>query len=473
MAAGVAALRLLTPDRYDALEATSARLEAGLRAAAAAAGRAGSAHPGRLAPDGLLPPDGATCQPAEEGVRVRPRRVRSLLRGDARCRRASSPRRSSRPGSCPSPTATPRSRRRWPPHAARSRPWRPGLPGRRNWRPAPPGAGTRPRPPPRLPPPAGRRDAGVVHAPGGPVASRISRDPRATLFEVAATPELCAEVTLQPVRRHDVDAAVMFADIMTPVLRHGHRRAPRRGRRPGDRRARSARSPTSSGCGPRSGRGVPARPRRGAFVRRCVPIRPSSASAAARSPSPGTSSRGPSREFALTKSMMLGEPETCGTHSSTSCPDVRRLRRGAGAAGADVIQLFDSWVGALSPSHYRDGSPALGPCSRLAASTCRRSTSAPGPRLLALQEMAGGGDVIGLDWRIPLVRGAQVARPGRPGQPRPRAARPWEVVEESARILARRPAGPATSSTSVTASSRPSPTRSRGSSTSSTSTEPR
>src|SRR6185312_6977937 len=44
---------------------------------------------------------------------------------------------------------------------------------------------------------------------------------RHTFWEVAHTPELCAEVTLQPVRRHDVDAAVMFADIMTPVLGMG------------------------------------------------------------------------------------------------------------------------------------------------------------------------------------------------------------------------------------------------------------
>src|ERR1044071_10438693 len=42
-----------------------------------------------------------------------------------------------------------------------------------------------------------------------------------TLFEVCEQPELCAEVTLQPVRRHDVDAAVMFADIMLPVLAMG------------------------------------------------------------------------------------------------------------------------------------------------------------------------------------------------------------------------------------------------------------
>src|SRR2546430_14895069 len=40
-------------------------------------------------------------------------------------------------------------------------------------------------------------------------------------FEIAETPELCAEVTLQPVRRHGVDAAVLFADIMSPVVGMG------------------------------------------------------------------------------------------------------------------------------------------------------------------------------------------------------------------------------------------------------------
>src|SRR5438270_13116331 len=44
---------------------------------------------------------------------------------------------------------------------------------------------------------------------------------RHAFFEVAGTPELCAEVTLQPVRRHGVDAAVLFADIMSPVLGMG------------------------------------------------------------------------------------------------------------------------------------------------------------------------------------------------------------------------------------------------------------
>src|ERR1043166_1928685 len=44
---------------------------------------------------------------------------------------------------------------------------------------------------------------------------------RHDFFEVGRTPELCAEVTLHPVRRHGVDAAVMFADIMTPVVAMG------------------------------------------------------------------------------------------------------------------------------------------------------------------------------------------------------------------------------------------------------------
>ena len=66
---------------------------------------------------------------------------------------------------------------------------------------------------------ARRAHAGVVHAPGGPLAPEYREiRKRHTLFEVCEQPELCAEVTLQPVRRHDVDAAVMFADIMLPVL---------------------------------------------------------------------------------------------------------------------------------------------------------------------------------------------------------------------------------------------------------------
>jgi uroporphyrinogen decarboxylase len=89
-----------------------------------------------------------------------------------------------------------------------------------------------------------------------------------TLFEVCEQPELCAEVTLQPVRRHDVDAAVMFADIMLPVLSMGVEVELVENVGP------VVREPIRSSAGS------------------CGPTKRSSASAAARSPSPATSSRG-------------------------------------------------------------------------------------------------------------------------------------------------------------------------------------
>src|SRR5689334_24239619 len=107
-------------------------------------------------------------------------------------------------------------------------------------------------------------------------------------FEIAGTPELCAEVTLQPVRRHGVDAAVLFADIMSPVLGMGVDVELVEGVGPVvEERIDSA--------GPADGLGVP---RRGAgrppFPEPCGPCggssrrgAQSSASAAGRSRSPG------------------------------------------------------------------------------------------------------------------------------------------------------------------------------------------
>ena len=57
----------------------------------------------------------------------------------------------------------------------------------------------------------------------------------------------------------------------------------------------------------------------------------------------------PSREFALTKSLMLGEPDVWHALLEKLSGDLRRYVAAKARAGADVIQLFDSWVGALSP----------------------------------------------------------------------------------------------------------------------------
>ena len=76
-------------------------------------------------------------------------------------------------------------------------------------------------------------------------------------------------------------------------------------------------------------------------------------------------------------------------------------------AGAQAVQLFDSWVGALSPDDYR---AYVLPHTRVGHPTrCARgrrsSTSAPAPPTLLPLMREAGGDVIGLDWRIDLDRG--------------------------------------------------------------------
>ena len=69
-----------------------------------------------------------------------------------------------------------------------------------------------------LPARAGRRHAGLVHAPGGRYMAeyRALRE-RYSLLEICRTPDLATEVTLQPVRRIEVDAAILFSDLLLPL----------------------------------------------------------------------------------------------------------------------------------------------------------------------------------------------------------------------------------------------------------------
>src|SRR5438067_1067810 len=111
-------------------------------------------------------------------------------------------------------------------------------------------------------------------------------------------------------------------------------------------------------------------------------------------------------------------------------------------AGADVVQLFDSWVGALSPADYEE---FVAPWSAriLAAVEVPTIHFGTGTSTL-LPAMAGaGGDVIGLDWRIPLDQGWRLV-PGRGVQGNLDPAvllGPWERVERAARDVLARAAG--------------------------------
>jgi uroporphyrinogen decarboxylase len=223
-------------------------------------------------------------------------------------------------------------------------------------------------------------------------------------FEVAGTPELCAEVTLQPVRRHGVDAAVMFADIMSPVLGMG------------------VELELVEGVGPVVERPIESladverlrvsEPEEwGAPILEAVRIvrRELDAEKAVIGFCGGPFTVAgylvegkPSRDFVRTKRLMYREPDVWHALMDRLAEQSARYVAGKVRAGADVIQLFDSWVGALSPGDYEE---FVEPYSaRILAAvdvpTIHFGTGAT--EALLDRMMRAGGDAIGIDWRLPL-----------------------------------------------------------------------
>ena len=267
---------------------------------------------------------------------------------------------------------------------------------------------------------------------------------RHSFFEVAGTPELCAEVTLQPVRRHDVDAAVLFADIMTPVLGMGV-----------DVRLVEGVGPVLDE--PLATAAQVARLRvpdpEEAFASVLEAVRavrqelPAEKAVIGFCGGPFTVASylvegRPSREQARTKALMLGEPELWAALMEKLTATFAAYLRAVVAAGADAIQVFDSWVGSLSAAQYR-----LGVAGR--SGTVLRAVDVPtihfgtGAGHLLETLALEGGDVIGLDWRVPLNEGwARVPGCGVQGNLDPAVLlAPWEVVEQEALDVLERAAG--------------------------------
>jgi uroporphyrinogen decarboxylase len=220
------------------------------------------------------------------------------------------------------------------------------------------------------------------------------------LFDIAARPELCAEVTLQPVRRHDVDAAVMFADIMLPVLGMG------------------VEVELVENVGPVISEPIRSR----ADVERLGVADPPDAvlesvrlvREALRADQAVVGFAGgpftvagyliegrPSRDFTQTKACMYGAPEVWHALLDKLTDTFVRYLAGCVESGADVVQLFDSWVGALSPSDYRE---FAAPYSARVLDAVEAPTLhfATGDAHLLAERAAAGGDVISVDWRLPL-----------------------------------------------------------------------
>jgi uroporphyrinogen decarboxylase len=267
---------------------------------------------------------------------------------------------------------------------------------------------------------------------------------RHSFWEVAGTPELCAEVTLQPVRRHGVDAAVMFADIMTPVIGMG------------------IDVELVEGVGP-----VVAAPvRSAADVDRLRVPEPEEAFAPVLEAvrivrgelDPDQAVVGfcggpftvagylvegrPSRDFSTVKALMYTRPDVWRALLEKLADCFAAYVAAQVRAGADVVQLFDSWVGALSPADYVE---FVAPWSARILASVGAPTIHFGTGTATLLEAmaAAGGDVIGLDWRIPLDHGwARVAAGGVQGNLDPAVLLgPWELAEARALDVLRRARG--------------------------------
>jgi len=268
-----------------------------------------------------------------------------------------------------------------------------------------------------------------------------------SILDAVRQPELVAELTLQPVRRHGTDAAVLFSDIMVPL------------------------AAIIDGIDVLPGRGPVVDPpiRSAADLRRLRPLEPD-----ADLPFVGEATRlvvaelgstplvgfaggpftlasyliegGASRTQARTKTLMRSDPATWHALLHALVDAASRFLRQQVSAGASVVQVFDSWVGELSPADYRRF--VLPHTRELFASLDGLGVPSihfgVGTSMLLEAMAEAGADVVGLDWRIPLDDARARLGPGVAVQgnldPTVLLA-PWEVVRAEALDVLRRNGG--------------------------------
>jgi uroporphyrinogen decarboxylase len=265
------------------------------------------------------------------------------------------------------------------------------------------------------------------------------------LFEVCCRPELCAEVTLQPLRAHGVDAAVMFADIMLPVLGMGVDVELVENVGPVIAEPVRSLDDVERLVVPEPEESVP-------FVLEAVrsvreELAPEQAVigfAGGPFTVAGYLIEGkPTRDFALTKACMYGEPEVWHGLMDKLAATFAGYVAACVGAGADVIQLFDSWAGALSVDDYREFAAPYS-ARVLAAIEVPTIHFATGDAHLLEERREVGGDVIGVDWRVPLDVAWERIGTDRGIQGNLDGAvllGPWERTAEEAQVVLERAGG--------------------------------
>jgi len=235
------------------------------------------------------------------------------------------------------------------------------------------------------------------------------------MLESCMRPELVTEITLQPVRRHGVDAAVYFSDIVVPL------------------KAIGIDLDIKPGVGP-----VVADPvRTRADLARLRPLEPDDVSYVTEAVGMLTAELGatpligftgapftlasylieggPSRTYEHTKAMMYGEPELWAALVDRLADIAAAFLTVQIEAGASAVQVFDSWAGALAPADYRRyAMPASAKVFDAAAGygVPRIHFGVGTGELLGLMGEAGA-DVVGVDWRVPLDEAARRVGPGK------------------------------------------------------------
>ncbi|MFC8065645.1 uroporphyrinogen decarboxylase [Streptomyces sp. NPDC057293] len=235
------------------------------------------------------------------------------------------------------------------------------------------------------------------------------------MLESCMRPELVTEITLQPVRRHGVDAAIYFSDIVVPL------------------KAIGIDLDIKPGVGPVVENPIRTRadldrlreltPEDVTYVSEAIGLLTRELGATpligfAGAPFTLASylvEGGPSRNHEHTKALMYGDPQLWADLLDRLAGITAAFLKVQIEAGASAVQLFDSWVGALSPADYR---ASVLPASRkvfeaVAGYGVPRIHFGVGTgELLGLMGEAGA-DVVGVDWRVPMDEAARRVGPGK------------------------------------------------------------